>query len=553
MANRTVANLTAVIQMNNTKFKKGVQGSQKTLKGFSKQVDKIGGMLAGAFAVSSIVNFGKEVVSLTAKAEGVEAAFRNLGSPGLLVNLQKATRGTVDNLQLMQAAVKAKNFKIPLEQLATYFEFATNRAIQTGESVDYLVDSIINGIGRKSALVLDNLGISAAELQAEMKLVGDFGQAAGNIIERSMQDAGDVASTLATSLAQISTAWTNFKLTIGNNDAITWFLRGVKAGIEDINKLLNRGTNTQAIGEMMSYVSTLKDKTPEQQQAALNKKLEEQRQKFMELVDARKEQQKLIDGSGEETRFRRQQIKFAETEIEKIDEKQNYLLDTIRLYEEQLVAAKAVNEVETDPKTFDQWAKENDLIRERIKLQGDLTSSLLESQQAAIKGIVSKPNDKYKSTMGGYLYDNDEEWTGGDEAWEALADNAGGALDGIGAQADKLGNQIGMSLVSQFDSLGVAIGQFASGAEDSFKGLGDAIMQNLGNILIMMGAQTGNIPLLIAGAGLQLGGGFLRGFGSNATSQKSSVYSGGNVNFQISGQNLVGVMERQNNKTSRFT
>ena len=553
MANRTVANLTAVLQMNNTKFKKGVQGSQKTLKGFSKQVDKIGGMLAGAFAVSSIVNFGKEVVSLTAKAEGVEAAFRNLGSPGLLVNLQKATRGTVDNLQLMQAAVKAKNFKIPLEQLATYFEFATNRAIQTGESVDYLVDSIINGIGRKSALVLDNLGISAAELQAEMKLVGDFGQAAGNIIERSMQDAGDVASTLATSLAQISTAWTNFKLTIGNNDAITWFLRGVKAGIEDINKLLNRGTNTQAIGEMMSYVSTLKDKTPEQQQAALNKKLEEQRQKFMELVDARKEQQKLIDGSGEETRFRRQQIKFAETEIEKIDEKQNYLLDTIRLYEEQLVAAKAVNEVETDPKTFDQWAKENDLIRERIKLQGDLTSSLLESQQAAIKGIVSKPNDKYKSTMGGYLYDNDEEWTGGDEAWEALADNAGGALDGIGAQADKLGNQIGMSLVSQFDSLGVAIGQFASGAEDSFKGLGDAIMQNLGNILIMMGAQTGNIPLLIAGAGLQLGGGFLRGFGSNATSQKSSVYSGGNVNFQISGQNLVGVMERQNNKTSRFT
>ena len=90
--------------------------------------------------------------------------------------------------------------------------------------------------------------------------------------------------------------------------------------------------------------------------------------------------------------------------------------------------------------------------------------------------------------MGGYLYDNDEEWTGGDEAWEALADNAGGALDGIGAQADKLGNQIGMSLVSQFDSLGVAIGQFASGAEDSFKSLGDAIMQNLGNILIMMSA-----------------------------------------------------------------
>ena len=79
---------------------------------------------------------------------------------------------------MIKQAVRASNFKVPLNQLATFFEFATKRAAQTGESVDYLVNSIIDGIGRKSTLVMDNLGISATELQAEIKKVGDFGQAA---------------------------------------------------------------------------------------------------------------------------------------------------------------------------------------------------------------------------------------------------------------------------------------------------------------------------------------------------------------------------------------
>jgi hypothetical protein len=115
----------------------------------------------------------------------------------------------------MQKAVQAKNFKIPLDQLATYFEFATKRAIQTGESVDYLVDSIITGIGRKSVLVMDNLGISAIELQKEVEKVGDFGIAAGNIIRRELTSMGDVASTTATNIARISTAWTDFKTNFG--------------------------------------------------------------------------------------------------------------------------------------------------------------------------------------------------------------------------------------------------------------------------------------------------------------------------------------------------
>ena len=192
MASGTVAQMTAVLQLNNAKFKKGLTSSQRALKAFQNQVKAVGSMIAGAFAVGAIASFSKEAFELASRAEGIERAFRKLNNPNLLDDLKRGTRGTVSEINLMQAAVRAENFKIPLEKLGTFFDFATSRAIQTGESVDYLVESIINGIGRKSTLVMDNLGISAAELQEEIKRVGDFGLAAANIIEREMGKAGDV-------------------------------------------------------------------------------------------------------------------------------------------------------------------------------------------------------------------------------------------------------------------------------------------------------------------------------------------------------------------------
>lgn len=185
-------------------------------KSISTSFNNMAGALGATIAVTSIVNFGKEVMLLAAKAEGVEIAFNRLNSPDLLNKLQVATRDTVADLVLMQKAVQAKNFKIPLEQLATYFEFATKRAIQTGESVDYLVDSIITGIGRKSVLVMDNLGISAVELQDEIAKVGDFGTAAGNIIRRELESMGDVADTQTIKLAQMATQVDNLKVSWGN-------------------------------------------------------------------------------------------------------------------------------------------------------------------------------------------------------------------------------------------------------------------------------------------------------------------------------------------------
>lgn len=315
----------------------------KALGSFAFKFNALGNMAAMALSriVSGLGRAIKESITLAAKAEGVTAAFRNLGKPGFLKELQKATRGTVTNLELMQAAVQAKNFKIPLEKLATFFDFATSRAIQTGESVDFLVNSIITGIGRKSVLVMDNLGISAVELQEEIKKVGDFGLASANIIERAMQEAGDVASTTATFIAQINTEWTNLKTNIGGSEVIMFFLRGLKAGFEDISKLLNRDQGV-ALTQFLEFAESIKDKEPEEQLSVMAGKIKELRSELGQLAKDRRVQQDLIDNGS------RVAGRFAKVELEKIDKIQTEQIKLLRIYEDQFTVLKETSELPTD-------------------------------------------------------------------------------------------------------------------------------------------------------------------------------------------------------------
>jgi hypothetical protein len=132
-----------------------------------------------------------------------------LNNPNLLNKLQEATRGTVSDLELMKAAVNANNFQIPLETLGTLLEFAQRRARDTGESVDYLVNSIVTGIARKSPLILDNLGINIKRIQEEFQKTGDFAKAAMNVVEEELAKAGVTVDTHADKVDRMKAAWQN--------------------------------------------------------------------------------------------------------------------------------------------------------------------------------------------------------------------------------------------------------------------------------------------------------------------------------------------------------
>ena len=179
-----------------------------------KQIAGAAGLTFGAVEIGRLI---KDSIALAAKTEGVKAAFDKLNQPGLLNDLRKATRGTVDDLTLMTKAVEARNFKIPLDQLGTYFEFATGRAIETGQSVDYLVNSLIVGIGRKSVLWLDNLGLNITEINKELQQTPDFAEAVGKVISTEFKAAGDIADTASTKIQSFAATWANTKASFGKN------------------------------------------------------------------------------------------------------------------------------------------------------------------------------------------------------------------------------------------------------------------------------------------------------------------------------------------------
>ena len=192
--------------------------------------DQANGMLYGNMMTKGAELFGSSVkkfkdsirelvdggLEMAETADGVTKAFNDLDNPNLLNNLRKATKGTVNDVQLMTAAVQANDFRIPLEDLGKYLEFAQLKAQQTGQSVDYMTNSIVTGLGRKSPMILDNLGISAAEISEKTKETGDFMKAVAEIVDTQLAEAGETYISAADRAAQKTVELQNAQKALGD-------------------------------------------------------------------------------------------------------------------------------------------------------------------------------------------------------------------------------------------------------------------------------------------------------------------------------------------------
>lgn len=213
------------ILANVAQFGSALAKASKDLNSFQKQLNNIQNAVVGVFAAQNIAQFGTELAKLGGEAQAVGAAFKTLqDSTQLMRELKQVTGGTVSELELMKRSVQAANFGIELKQLPELFKFATLRAQQTGQSVDYLVESIIMGIGRKSPMILDNLGISLVRLREKLGDVGSesasvaqFTKIVGDIAKEELGKMPGFAETAATSIARIDAAWTNIKVNIGDS------------------------------------------------------------------------------------------------------------------------------------------------------------------------------------------------------------------------------------------------------------------------------------------------------------------------------------------------
>lgn len=173
-----------------------------------------------AAVLGSVASGFSEAISkgmaMSREAEGVSKAFERLNKPGLLDNLRQATHNTVNDLELMKQAVKFDNFNLSLEQMGTFLAFAQQQAKDTGQDVNYLVDSIVTGLGRKSLPILDNLGLSAEEIRNRMEETGDMTTAVAQIIQERMEAAGGYVETASDRAAQAQVKLDNAMKELGD-------------------------------------------------------------------------------------------------------------------------------------------------------------------------------------------------------------------------------------------------------------------------------------------------------------------------------------------------
>src|SRR5690606_12022521 len=175
----------------------------------------------------------------------------------MMQRLREATHGTVTDLELMQRTLRAANLGIPIEQFGTLLEFATIRAQQTGESVDYLIDSIVTGLGRKSTRVIDNLGISALRvkealggLSLEAASVGQVTEAVIKIANEEMEKMGGFVANAATQVGQLEVAWNSLMTEIAESAPFEEGLSLIREYLDSFQLLIeaqNRGVSVDEV------------------------------------------------------------------------------------------------------------------------------------------------------------------------------------------------------------------------------------------------------------------------------------------------------------------
>lgn len=197
--------------------------------------------------VREAVDIALSMATLKGNVEGVERAFDRAftNEVNLLNRLRESTKGAVTDFELMQRTLQATNLGVAVEQLPVLFEFAAARAQQTGESVDYLVDSIVRGIGRKSLLVLDNLGLSATRLKEQFngaslasQSVADVTKGVAEIARQELEKMGGFIDTDKNKVDQLKVSFEQLRITLAKKFESGGLIDFLKAGIQGLEMLV---------------------------------------------------------------------------------------------------------------------------------------------------------------------------------------------------------------------------------------------------------------------------------------------------------------------------
>lgn len=175
------------------KAKNEASATLKQVKTDLSGLDKMAGIAVGGIAaaaatvsVAAIAEIGKAITDLSVKAGEVQTlrnSFEGLATTAgqsaqsMLDTLRTASDGMISDADLMLSANKAMLLGVAdtADEMAGLLDVARKRGAAMGLSTSQAFNDIVTGLGRESALILDNLGITV-DLQ---KVMDDYAQSLG--------------------------------------------------------------------------------------------------------------------------------------------------------------------------------------------------------------------------------------------------------------------------------------------------------------------------------------------------------------------------------------
>lgn len=211
----------------------------RTIAGLSHEAAQAATAMLGIGTAMEAIKTGAELVQLGSQANQTRQAFDGLASSAgttgdaLLKALRSASAGTISDLNLELAANRAQLLGVAdsAGEFSTLMEIARDRAQKMGIGTTQAFNDLITGLGRGSALILDNLGITVSVTEANESYAKSIGKTVAQLSEAEQKQAlinavlsqgqasiaasGGAMNTMATDVERATAAWENLKAKAG--------------------------------------------------------------------------------------------------------------------------------------------------------------------------------------------------------------------------------------------------------------------------------------------------------------------------------------------------
>lgn len=212
---------------------KGIQKLEGNLGKFKNLLKSLIPVAAG-FSVAMGVKMVADMARMAGETEGLRVAFDRLAeshganATSILADLERIAQGTMSTSKIIRNANQAMLLGIPAEKLAKMTEIALAASKVTGQSVEYMMQSIALGVGRQSRMILDNLGIIVKQEEIYRKASERLGRELTDLEkkqaflnatiesgEKIIKASGGGALSAAQKMQKLAASYENIKNAIG--------------------------------------------------------------------------------------------------------------------------------------------------------------------------------------------------------------------------------------------------------------------------------------------------------------------------------------------------